>query len=341
MRGAGATRNGHGVWRLGHLWPIASPHFDGNGGCSAVAAMATSRAHRKANVLAVDDNAANLLSLEAVLGRDHNVICARSGQEALDILRARSDIDVILLDVQMPVMDGFETAARIKELPGADDIPIIFVTAVFSEDPYVKRGFAVGGVDYFSKPFDPELLRLKVDIYASFRLKAELLRERDLQLRQTDELLQVGHDLSAVLEKLPAGVLIADPSGRICQMTDEASRVLVTTETERADVYGQLMEWWAADDNALKQPGGMLERALKQGESFHSQRVAVRCLDGSKKDILASVLPLRGVDGVAIGAVFLVRDIAVAPQIEPELEERVTRLVGDGIQNEESAHRSP
>jgi len=124
------------------------------------------RSHRKANVLVVDDNLANRISMEAVLGKDHNVIHAGSGPEAIAIIAARNDIDVVLLDVQMPGMDGFEAATRIKELPGAGDIPIIFVTAVYAEDPYVRRGYEVGGVDYFSKPFNPELLRLKVQLYA-------------------------------------------------------------------------------------------------------------------------------------------------------------------------------
>src|SRR6185436_18738354 len=107
---------------------------------------------RRANILVVDDKYPNLLTLEAVLGRDNNVLFANSGAEAIDMVRSRSDIDLVLMDVQMPQLDGFETARRIKALPGCEDLPIVFVTAVHSEDPFIRRGFEVGGLDYFTKP---------------------------------------------------------------------------------------------------------------------------------------------------------------------------------------------
>src|SRR5215213_5596183 len=95
-------------------------------------------------VLAVDDKRANLLALEALLGDSYKVLFAASGREAVSAVRVRSDIDLILMDVQMPDMDGFETAAEIKKLDGARAIPIIFVTAVYNEDPFVRRGYEVG-----------------------------------------------------------------------------------------------------------------------------------------------------------------------------------------------------
>ena len=164
---------------------------------------------KKPPVLAVDDTPGNLIALEAVLDRDFEVVPASSGAQALEILRKRPDIVVILMDVQMPIMDGYECAERIKQLPGCDDIPIVFITAVYREDPYVKRGYAVGGIDYFTKPFDPDLLRLKMGIYSSFRQKAAVLRERELRMVETEELLKAGRKLSAVLESLPVGILIA------------------------------------------------------------------------------------------------------------------------------------
>src|SRR5262249_49743286 len=131
---------------------------------------------RKPNLLVVDDTPSNLTTLDAVLGDENNLVFARSGAEAIATMEKRKDIAVGLMDVQMPVMDGFEAATRIKKIEGCQDVPIIFITAVYSEDEFVKRGYQVGGVDYFSKPFDPAILKLKVAIYASFRLKAELLR---------------------------------------------------------------------------------------------------------------------------------------------------------------------
>src|SRR5262249_5362828 len=123
---------------------------------------------RKPNLLVVDDTPVNLMTLEAVLSDENNLVLARSGPEAIAMMEKRKDIDLVLMDVQMPHMDGFETAARIKQIDGCADVPIIFITAVYSEDAFVKRGYEVGGVDYFSKPFDPAILKLKVAIYASF-----------------------------------------------------------------------------------------------------------------------------------------------------------------------------
>src|SRR3954452_17918340 len=96
----------------------------------AQALLRSPMALRKANVLVVDDKRANLLGLEAVLADEYNVIFANSGEESLDILEKRSDVDLILMDVQMPGMDGFETAQRIKGMPAGREIPIIFVTAI-------------------------------------------------------------------------------------------------------------------------------------------------------------------------------------------------------------------
>ncbi len=97
--------------------------------------MTHDRLFRPANVLAVDDKHANLLALDAVLGDQFSVIFAHSGSEALELLEKRRDIDVVLMDVQMPRMDGFEAAARIQKLKHCEDIPIVFVTAEYREDP--------------------------------------------------------------------------------------------------------------------------------------------------------------------------------------------------------------
>ena len=121
----------------------------------------------------VDDAPANLLALEAVLdGPDYDLIPAPTQvQEAFAALEKYPDIALILLDVQMPILDGFETARRIKDNPAYAAIPIIFITAVYTADPFVLKGMKAGGVDYFTKPFDPEILKLKVSIYASFLVR--------------------------------------------------------------------------------------------------------------------------------------------------------------------------
>jgi CheY-like chemotaxis protein len=291
---------------------------------------------RKPNVLVVDDKRANLIALDSVLHADHNLIMAESGEEALAVLAERRDIDVILLDVQMPGLDGFETASRIKQMEGARDIPVIFVTAIYTEDPWIRKGYEVGGIDYFSKPFDPEILKLKIAVYASYKLKADFLKERELHVRESEELLRVGRKLSGVLESLPVGVLIADPEGRICQTTEEVARILNIADAARTDAYGEVLGWWDAAGRVLKDDSGPLARALR-GETSHAERVKVRRFNaGTADSIIASASPLRGLDGHMVGAVILLQDVTEPRRIENDLQQRVTNLISLGVELEES-----
>jgi response regulator RpfG family c-di-GMP phosphodiesterase len=116
-------------------------------------------------LLLVDDQPANLVSLEAVLeGEGHTLLKAHSGQEALKIL-LKEDISLVLLDVQMPGMDGFEVAELMRQRKDTQTIPIIFVTAISKEKKYVFKGYQAGAVDYLFKPLDPLILTSKVDFF--------------------------------------------------------------------------------------------------------------------------------------------------------------------------------
>ena len=293
----------------------------------------------KPTVLVVDDKQANLLALDGLLAEEYQVLSANSGTQAVSMLAQRPHVDVILLDVQMPDMDGFETAAAIKKIDEVKDIPIIFVTAVFNEDPYVKKGYEAGGLDYFSKPFDPEILKLKLRIYASFRTREKFLKQRELNIKESEELLRVGRKLSSVLESLTVGVLIADVEGRICQTTEEVSRIFKSAEPAADDSYGEILGWWDRAGRMIKNAGGPLARALQEGRTSHSEPISIGCLDGSTKTVLVSASPLRGLDDRLVGAVVLVQDMTEPREIEEALEDRVTRLIGLGVELEQSAVR--
>ena len=127
----------------------------------------------EATVLLVDDRPANLLALEAVLEPlKLRIVKAASGREALRFLLERP-CALILLDVQMPDLDGFETAALIRKRERTRNTPIIFVTAVHREEQHIVRGYAGGAVDYVLKPFDPEVMRSKVQAFVSLSLETE------------------------------------------------------------------------------------------------------------------------------------------------------------------------
>ncbi|MBN9682180.1 MULTISPECIES: hybrid sensor histidine kinase/response regulator [unclassified Corallococcus] len=140
----------------------------------------------RAAILMVDDHPANLLALEAILeplGQD--LVKATSGEEALKQLLQR-DFAVILMDVQMPGLDGFQTAALIKQRERTRTIPIIFLTALSRDAAHVFKGYAHGAVDYLLKPFDPEILRSKVSVFVDLFLKEQQLQRQAALLRQRD-----------------------------------------------------------------------------------------------------------------------------------------------------------
>ncbi|WP_340557344.1 response regulator [Streptomyces sp. GSL17-111] len=174
---------------------------------------------QKAKILLVDDRPENLLALEAILSAlDQTLVRASSGEEALKALLT-DDFAVILLDVQMPGMDGFETAAHIKRRERTRDIPIIFLTAINHGPHHTFRGYAAGAVDYISKPFDPWVLRAKVSVFVELYMKNVQLREQAALLRlQLDN--GNGRESGAATETA-AGVL-AELSARLAAVEEQA-----------------------------------------------------------------------------------------------------------------------
>ena len=151
---------------------------------------------KRTNILLVDDRPENLIALEASLeSLDQNLIKAGSGEEARRLL-LKHEFAVILLDVQMPGMDGFETAVQIKEREKTRDIPIIFLTAISREPHHALRGYSTGAVDYLSKPYDPWVLQAKVGVFIDLYEKSQLLKEqKELLAVKAEELERSNADL--------------------------------------------------------------------------------------------------------------------------------------------------
>jgi CheY-like chemotaxis protein len=147
----------------------------------------------RVSILLVDDRPNNLMALEGLLQRsDYELVLARSGEEALSQV-LRHDFALILLDVAMPGMDGFQVASIIKERERSKLIPIIFITASVYEMDHVFRGYTVGAVDYLRKPIDPQALRSKVAVFVElFRQRKQIERQtaqlRDVELREQQSL---------------------------------------------------------------------------------------------------------------------------------------------------------
>jgi PAS domain S-box-containing protein len=141
----------------------------------------------KANILLVDDRPDKLLALEAVLSSlGENLVKAKSGKEALRQV-LQYDFAVILLDVSMPVMDGFETAAMIRSRPSSEHTPIIFVTSINDSDKHVSKGYSLGAVDYILSPIVPAVLKAKVSVFVDLFKKTEKIKAQAEQLRRMEE----------------------------------------------------------------------------------------------------------------------------------------------------------
>jgi two-component system, sensor histidine kinase and response regulator len=142
------------------------------------------------DILVVDDQIENILALEAILdGMGHNVIRATSGREALRQILNR-DIALVLLDVRMPNMDGFETARLIRDREKSRTIPIIFLTAASSSEEMMFEGYSAGGVDYIIKPFVPEVLRAKVEVFLNLAAARQKLEEEVRRRREAERELE-------------------------------------------------------------------------------------------------------------------------------------------------------
>jgi len=140
--------------------------------------------HEKVDILIVDDNLNNLLALETILKKPGlNIISASSGKDALSTILDH-DFALILLDVQMPEMDGFEVAKLMRGVEMSKHIPIIFVTAISKEQKYVFKGYETGAVDYLLKPVDPEILKSKINTFVDLYQQKRLIQNQASKLEQ-------------------------------------------------------------------------------------------------------------------------------------------------------------
>ncbi len=212
-------------------------------------------------LLIVDDNEHNLFALKTLIKKhmDVAVLEATSGQTALDIGFTQPDIDLIILDVQMPEMDGFQTASMLKIRRKTRDIPIIFLTAAFKTREFQQKGYDVGAVDYLLKPIDDNQLINKISTY--FRLI-----EKERQLNQvleeqvaarTAELHQAKLYLENIINTMGEALLVLTPQGIIknvnptaCQMLDYSEHDLVgmsigdVFEEDEEEQAGAFMGTW-------------------------------------------------------------------------------------------------
>ncbi|MEA2316999.1 MAG: hypothetical protein QOD44_1188 [Solirubrobacteraceae bacterium] len=267
--------------------------MDGAGGIGA--------APDRPSVLLVDDRPENLLALGAVLEPlDVRQVTAGSGEEALRALLA-ADFAVVLLDVQMPGMDGFETAEYIRGRERSARTPIIFLTAVSTDVSQVLRGYEAGAVDYVLKPFDPLVLRSKVAVFA------ELDRHRRARER-ADELLRRAWDSS------PAGAALVDRDGRIVRVNPALAALL---GDEPAVTGADLADRFRAADRA--DVSALCARALEAGDATETAEV---CLGLGDEDVPVGVVAaaVRDSRGDSASVLVQIHDLRERRRAEAAIE---------------------
>jgi PAS domain S-box-containing protein len=180
----------------------------------------TSANDERVNILLVDDQPNNLLALESILGEmGENLVRAESGRAALRALLDQ-EFAVILLDVQMPGLDGFETASLIRQRNKSRDTPIIFLTAINQSETHVYRGYELGAVDYIFKPLNADVLRTKVSVFV------ELFRKREQFKRQAQELGRLSRQNQLILDAASEGIFGVDRDGVATFVNPAAARMI-------------------------------------------------------------------------------------------------------------------
>jgi len=184
----------------------------------------------------VDDNENNLFSLQALISRhmDVEVLSAGSGQRAVEMALENPRIDLIILDVQMPDMDGFQTASMLKVRKRTRDIPIIFLTAAYKTDEFQKKGYEVGAADYLLKPIDDNQLINKISTYLRLIEKERemTLRLEELVDERTRELKLAKTYLENVINHMGEALLLLAPDGTVKAANPTACRMLDYTEDD-------------------------------------------------------------------------------------------------------------
>ncbi len=292
-------------------------------------------------ILIVDDRPENLLALEAILEPlGQTLVRAHSGDEALRLLLSH-DFAMILLDVQMPGIDGFETARLIKSRERTKFIPIIFLTAISKDEEYVFEGYSVGAVDYMTKPFQPDILRSKVSVFVDLYQKqrqlatqADLIREsekRELELRHIREIYESEARFSEIVGSAMDAIVVFDADGVIslfnaaaermfCAKADEAIRANVTKffpEASRRDTLERICT--LAGGEKAKDESCASEVPVEHVLSFTGQRET-----GEQFPIeaTASCLDVRGKKTYTL----IVRDISERRRAEEALKEQAESL---------------
>lgn len=256
-------------------------------------------------ILIVDDRPANVIALDALLGNDERVlITAHSGEEALEAV-AEEKVDLILLDVQMPGMNGFELAQQLRSKKETSDVPIIFVSAEKIDQASRMKGFEEGAIDYLFKPLDAEITKAKVSVLLELQRRRRQLTEKNSELEKSALLINNSADIMGVLD---AHTLIVDE-------VNPAFTTLLGYPVEK--VKGKPLLSFLEKDQAVH-----VKRIAVGGQQNLSFETRIRSVDDSVKWLEWKVV-------VKDGKWFVnARDVTEIKALNASLEKTIVRLNG-------------
>ncbi|MGQ0708669.1 MAG: EAL domain-containing protein [Rhodoferax sp.] len=264
------------------------------------------------SILVVDDNVDNLTILVALLEHDHRVLVARTGERALALAAATPALDLILLDVMMPGMDGYTVIDRLRSDPGTRDIPVIFVTAKNLDEDELK-GLNLGAVDYIVKPYRPDIVLSRV------RAQLELKRARD-QLRLHNA--QLASEFESVLASTAEGIYGTDAQGVITFANPAAAHLL---GYERADLVGRASHTMLGQEPDCgicpQQDKCPIAHACVHGTAMQNREGELARRDGSLLPVQFTCLPMVR-EGQLTGTVLAFNDMTERKRYQAELERK-------------------
>jgi len=267
-----------------------------------------------ANILMVDDHPENLITLEAVLDcPDVNLIAAHSGNEALKIAFS-TELALILLDVQMPEMDGFEVAKLLGEMPKTRNIPIIFVTAISKEQRHVHQGYTFGAVDYLFKPIDPHILNSKVRIFLELdKQKAQLDQLNRDQTKLIGQLRKVDQSLSYAQKVARMGNWTMNLKTKEFTVSDELPRLLQLDEAQPVKLE-HILGFIPVEER--EQVIQEVERSVKEAKGYNMEH-QIKLADGSIRQVQHVSMPFH--DGDSDTLIGIIQDITEIKEAEDQL----------------------
>ncbi|RKS94016.1 PAS domain S-box-containing protein [Flavobacterium limicola] len=270
-------------------------------------------------ILLVDDLPENLFALEVILSNE-NYLCvkANSGNEALKILLHQQDFAIILIDVQMPMMDGFETVELIRQIDKLKHVPIIFLTASMDNSLQIFKGYQAGAVDYMIKPLSPEILKAKVAVFVDLHTKNQELLVQAEQLKKlntdlTDQKLRSDYSLS-LIEASHDPLFAISPEGKITDMNNASVEV---TGIARQELIGSdFFDYFTETQKARE----VYQKVFEKG--FIADCPLILChKNGKLIDVLFNGAIYKDDKGNVLGAAIVARDVTNKKRIETELIE--------------------